>query len=181
MKLRECTVFTRLSVHRRGLWCYFLSGSMFLQWGGGMVPEVGVWFQRGGVQYTLYPTSNGSHWSRQYASYWNALLLLPANLFFGKVMFSHLCVILFRGGFGWFPSMHHRSHDQGICIRGVCLHGRVYLQGGCWADPHPQTHGILRDTVNKRTERILLECILVLETDSGSVWIFVSNSATITV
>ena len=67
-----------------------------------------------------------------------------------------------RGQDGWLPSMHHRSHDQGVCIQGVCIsgslhHGGVCIQGG-WADP--QIYGILRDTVKKRTVRILR--ILVL-------------------
>ena len=30
-----------------------------------------------------------------------------------KVMFLHLSVIVFTRGGGWFPNMHHRSHDQG--------------------------------------------------------------------
>ena len=36
--------------------------------------------------------------------------LPPANEVWGEVMFLHLCVSLFTGG--WLPSMHHRSHDQ---------------------------------------------------------------------
>ena len=38
------------------------------------------------------------------------------------------------------PSMHHRSHDQGVCIqRGEGLHprGRGSAYGGGWADPRP--------------------------------------------
>ena len=31
---------------------------------------------------------------------------------FVKVMFLHVSVILSMGGRGWYPSMHHRSHDQ---------------------------------------------------------------------
>ena len=46
-------------------------------------------------------------------------------------MFLHLCVILFIGGWGWLPSMHHRSDRDGglgrsprsayieICIQGM--------------------------------------------------------------
>ena len=32
---------------------------------------------------------------------------------------------------GWFPSMHHRSHDQGVCIQ-VTLHpaGGICIRGG---------------------------------------------------
>ena len=41
----------------------------------------------------------------------------------GKVIFLHLCVILFTGGGAfWLPSMHHGSHDQ----RGVCIRGRGF-------------------------------------------------------
>ena len=58
-------------------------------------------------------------------------------------MFLHLCVILFTGGWrGWLPSMHHRSHDQGVCI-GVLILCAVTIM------------------VNKRVIHILLECILV--------------------
>ena len=46
------------------------------------------------------------------------------------------CVILFTGGRGGLP-------PEG------------------WVDPSPKIHGILRDTVNKRTVRILLQCFLV--------------------
>ena len=71
-------------------------------------------------------------------------LLSPANEVWGKVMFLHMCVILFTEG--WLPSMHHMSHDQGVCIRGrgsasrgsassgVCIWGsafrRICIQGG---------------------------------------------------
>ena len=49
-----------------------------------------------------------------------------------------------RGGGGWLPSMHHRSHDWwGLHPEGP--HGGW----GCWADP-PETHEILWVTVNKR-------------------------------
>ena len=51
----------------------------------------------------------------------------------GKVMFSQAFVI---------PSVHREGG----------------LHGGDWADP---PHGILRDTVNERAVRILLECILI--------------------
>ena len=90
-------------------------------------------------------------------------LLSPANEVWGKVMFLHMCVILFTGG--WLPSMHHMSHVQGVCIVGVWIQGdqthkSAYRRG--WADPPlPKIHGILWDTVNKRAVRILLECILV--------------------
>ena len=45
-------------------------------------------------------------------------------------MFSQASVILFTGG-GLCPSMHHRSHDQGVlCPGGVSVQGRVSVQGG---------------------------------------------------
>ena len=73
------------------------------------------------------------------------VLITPANEVWGKVMFLHLCVILFPVGRGWLPSMHHGSHDQhpgGVCFqagsgsRGVCLQAGsgsrgVFIQGVC--------------------------------------------------
>ena len=44
-------------------------------------------------------------------------------------------------------------------ITGVCIQGSLHPGGG-WADP-PELHEILRDTVNKRAVRIVLECFLV--------------------
>ena len=49
--------------------------------------------------------------------------------------------------------MHHRSYDQGVRLGGSASRGL--------GRPPPKIHGILRDTVNKRTLRILLEYILV--------------------
>ena len=49
--------------------------------------------------------------------------------------------------------MHHRSYDLGVRLGGVCIEGV--------GRPPLKIHGILRDTVNKRTLRILLEYILV--------------------
>ena len=50
---------------------------------------------------------------------------------------------------------------RGSVSRGVLHLGGGVLHRGSWADPPPKIHGILRDTVNKRAVRILLECILV--------------------
>ena len=67
----------------------------------------------------------------------------------GKVL--HLSVILFKGR-DWLPSMHHRSHNWGVCIQGSLLGGsasrglpprggsalrEVCIRGGWvgWADP----------------------------------------------
>ena len=56
-------------------------------------------------------------------------------------------------GHVWQGDMHGRL---GMCGRGGGMHGRgVFLAGGCaWQ--------ILRDAVNERAVRILLECILVI-------------------
>ena len=119
------------------------------------------------------------------------------------------------GGEGWLPSMHHRSHDLGVCIWGDCLtasrgggstsrgwrsasrggglhreegvgiqgrgsasKGRGSASKGVWSASrrsasreglHPGDLSRLPppphswDTVNKRTIRILLECILVIQ------------------
>ena len=81
--------------------------------------------------------------------------LPPANEVWGKVMFLHLCAILFMGG-GWLPSMHHRSHDQGVCLEGDGLYpGKSASRGRGRADQPFKMHG------NKRAVHILLECILV--------------------
>ena len=37
---------------------------------------------------------------------WEVSFLPPANEVWGKVMFLHLCVILFTGGRGWLTSQH---------------------------------------------------------------------------
>ena len=67
-------------------------------------------------------------------------ILPPANEVWGKVMFSQVSVIL--------------------STRGSVSRGSAF---GRWADfPPPPPHWILRDTVNERAVRILLECILVL-------------------
>ena len=57
----------------------------------------------------------------------------------------------------------------GMCSRGACMAGGVcvaggghVLQGACMAHMSPLPQQILRDTVNERAVRILLECILVI-------------------
>ena len=107
-------------------------------------------------------------------------------------IFSSVCHLLSTerrgGGRGWVPSMHHRSHDQGVCIqggsasRGVSIWGGLHLGGlppegsasrGAYIQGvlHPggsasrglgiSPYQILQDTVNERGVRNLLECILV--------------------
>ena len=52
-------------------------------------------------------------------------------------------------------------HPRGSASRrGVCIPGGLPSLG-LDRPPLPEKHGILRDTVNKRTVCILLECILV--------------------
>ena len=87
MKLREGNVFTcaHHSVHGGGdmmshpVWSHVPSrggNGGYGPWGGGMVREEG-YGSRGGnsIPYPPVLTSSGSHWSRRYASYWNACLL----------------------------------------------------------------------------------------------------------
>ena len=70
--------------------------------------------------------------------------LPPTNEVWGIVMFLHLSVILFTG---------ERSDP---------LHAGIHTPQG--RHPPGQTPpGILRDTVNKRAVRILVECILVTQ------------------
>ena len=70
-----------------------------------------------------------------------SVYLLPAaNEVWVKVMFLHLCVILFTGLGVWLPNMHHRSHDQlglhlerglptgGSAYRGCLLPGPLHLE-----------------------------------------------------
>ena len=81
-------------------------------------------------------------------------------------MFLHLCVIRFTGGgsvSGGSASRGWGLHPGGsasrgrVCIRGVPIGGG--LHPGKFNSPPP--HQILRDTVNERAVRILLEYILV--------------------
>ena len=74
--------------------------------------------------------------------------MFVVNLGQGNV-FTPVCHSVHGRG-GCLPTMHHRSHDQG-----------VYIGGGIRQTP-PKIHGILRDTVNKWEVLILLECIVVL-------------------
>ena len=60
-------------------------------------------------------------------------------------VFSPVCHSVHRGGGGWLPSMHYRSHDQHP--GGSARKGSPYRLG--WAE------------LGKRAVRILLECFLV--------------------
>ena len=60
-----------------------------------------------------------------------------------------------------------RMCGRGACVAGVCVwQGACVAGGACMAGVHawhacPPPWQILRDTVNERAVRILLECILV--------------------
>ena len=45
-------------------------------------------------------------------------------------VFTPVCHSVHRGR-GWLPSMHHRLHDRGVCLQGVCI------QGGLGRPPPP--------------------------------------------
>ena len=66
--------------------------------------------------------------------------LPPANEVWGKVMFLHLCVILFTGG---------GCIQEGVCVQGVCI-------GGGWGlgRPSPDTTGY-----GERAECILVSSV----------------------
>ena len=47
-----------------------------------------------------------------------------------QILMFYTCVSFCpQGGEGWFPSMHHRSHDQGVCIQEDSHPGSMH-QGG---------------------------------------------------
>ena len=94
--------------------------------------------------------SSTPYFSFQYQSYiFSMWLLPPANEVWGKVIFLHLCVILFTGGGGLPPG--GSLPPGGVCIqgglhpgggsasggsvcRGVCIWEESASRGG-WADP----------------------------------------------
>ena len=89
-------------------------------------------------------------------------------------VFTPVCHSVHRGGVSFPACITGHMNDQGCLHRGgsVCLEGGVCLQvvriwGVCiqvWGGGDRQTslHWILRDMVNKRVVRILLECNLVI-------------------
>ena len=105
-----------------------------------------------------------------------ATYLPPANEVWGKLMFLHLCVILFTGGSvqpAWMqtPSQGWTDHPPPrMRIRPELGRPppRMQTPPPGWEDPPrcnpPRGVGQTppTDTVNKRAVRILLECILLL-------------------
>ena len=92
----------------------------------------------------------------------------------GKIIFSEACVKnsvhrgVLRGGGRCCVAggMHVCMHGGGVHGRGACVAGGpawgAYMVGGhMWQKGGRHAWQILRDTVNERVVRILLECILV--------------------
>ena len=94
----------------------------------------------------------------------------------GKAIFSETCVknsVHMEGVHGK-GGMHGGGHAwQGCAWQGACMEGRsVWQEGHAWQGGHVCQEGmhgmhaapqqILRDMVNERAVRILVECILVL-------------------
>ena len=46
-------------------------------------------------------------------------------------MILHLCVILFMGGGGLCPIVHHRSHDRWVSVQGGLCLGGSFSRGLC--------------------------------------------------
>ena len=87
---------------------------------------------------------------------------------FVKVMFLHVSVILSTGGgmHGGGACVAGGMHGRGCAWWGACMAGGMHGRGACVCHaqcPLPQQILRLRHTVNERTVRILLECILVLQ------------------
>ena len=100
-------------------------------------------------------------WTLNFQTVYTVLLLAPANEVWDKVMFLHLCVILFTGWGGSAskgrglpiggclpPGSRRVSASRGVCIQGVDR-------------PHP--HWILQETVNIGWYVCILVCILVYD------------------
>ena len=99
------------------------------------------------------PPADGYCW-RRYASYWNAFLFHKRVSFCpqGEGLASqHASQVTWPDG-----DLHPRGIEQTPPDTDP-LDADPPLE----ADTRPHIHGILRDTVNKRAVRILLECILV--------------------
>ena len=95
----------------------------------------------------MHPPRSSACWeiwatSGQYASFWNAFLLLPANKVWGKVIFLHLFVILFTGEGG----LHWGVPAPGGASRPTLkreIEGdqvQAHTQGGNWGGSYPGPH-----------------------------------------
>ena len=74
---------------------------------------------------------------------------------FAKVIFLHLFVS---------HSVHRGACVAGVCAWwGACMVGACVVEGACMAEGACVVWQILRDMVNERVVRILLECILVYD------------------
>ena len=73
--------------------------------------------------------------------------------------------VCMAGGIHGRGGMHGRGHVwQGACMAGgVCMARGACVAGGHAWHTRPPPREILRDTVNERAVRILLECILVIQ------------------
>ena len=70
-------------------------------------------------------------WAKENVIFRFCQSLPPANEVWGKVMFSQACVITsVHGGGSWLSSIHHRSHDWGVCIQVGSASRQVWFQGG---------------------------------------------------
>ena len=104
--------------------CFYTCLSVILFTGG-------VCIGGGRVGQTPLPIGYYGIWStsRRYTSYWNPFFIAifsACRRSCEKVMFLRLSICTR----GWLPSMHYRSHDQGVCLqRGVCIY---------WGGLHPR-------------------------------------------
>ena len=93
-----------------------------------------------------------------------SVFLLPVNEVWGKIMFLHLSVILLTCQHAM-GQTHTPQIPLGRHSPGRHPFGRNPPPRQTPPDKHPPTLWILRNTVNKRAVRILLECILVETND----------------
>ena len=116
-------------------------------------------------------------WLTPYISHYYNLMIRLLFLFLiitlrnevAKVMFLHVSVILFTGGW-WYPSMHCRWYPSMPCSRGVCYpsmpcsRGCLLLGGLLWGAC--SWEGVETPPRSRRpplrTVHVLLECILVI-------------------
>ena len=110
------------------------------------------------------PQMPDGHCSRWYISYWNAFLFLPAATKLGQGnIFRSMCQEFCpQGKGGVSASVHAGIHPPPGADPPRPDHPPEQTPPG--ADTPPPGRSRLRHTVNERPVRILLECILVLQT-----------------